>query len=497
MALLALRCLYFDTFLLAPENAELLSWAQQVTQAPFLGLQRFLQAPEFSELTTHALSKTHQLMAFPAEQPAAIFRLSGLFMLLPGLLLGSHSFWATQFFCSAWALWVAFLAGLWAVRLLHTYAARHERLSILLATFLTVAFSPLFLTYSPLPTSALFALGFVLSALCLAGVRWPSHQWLSPQKWAVGIQLVLALYAAPVWPALFIGIWGGCDLLKHGRQASTWRFWATIVGLYIPALVFALVNATPGVQGLFSAFNLSYPIQLHPFALLSTLIASSGLFILGGMSALKAKELQNDLPPEYTLPLTVWPWWLGVLVLTIFAFVLNQSSFYLSLVVGIPLGIMGLWPRVIGRKYVGTLALFGAVIVSVFPLWVVHHAFPAEYQQYQQAQSRQGVLQWLKKRPLYNTTLFFSTPASAHLFLPALPVTSVLPHAKAWTEALQNKETVRFRETHYPRTPILLQKWLVVSRSEADYLKTLRHFWGLKLLTESGEWQVFELGPRS
>lgn len=496
VALLALRCLYFNTFLPAPENAELLTWAQQVAQAPYLGLQRFLQATDLTQVATQTLSKTHQLMALPATQPAAIFRVSGLFMLLPGLLLGAYSFWATQFFCSAWALWVAFLAGLWTVRLLHTYAARHERLSILLATFFAVAFSPLFLTYSTLPTSALFALGFLFSALCLAGVRWTSHAWLSPQKWAVGLHLVLALYAAPLWPALFIGIWGLSDLLKNGRHASTWRFWACIAMGYLPGLAFVLWRADSVADSLITTLHLS-TLQLHPLALVSTLIASSGLFLFGGLSALQTKSLQDELSPAHTLPSSIWPWWLGVLALTASAFVLDQASFYLPLVLGIPLGIMGLWPRAIGRKYVGTLALLGTVIVSIFPLWIVHHAFPGELTLYQQAQDRQGILAWLQSKPLYNTTLFFSTPASSHLFLSAIPAHSVLPHAKAWTQAMQNKDTARFRETHYPHTPILLQKWLVVSRSEADYLKTLRQFWGLKLLTESGEWQVFELGPRS
>lgn len=497
VALLALRCLYFGSFLPAPENAELLSWAQNVSQAPYLGLQRFLQAPELAQAATHTLSKTHQLMAFPAEQPAAIFRVSGLFMLLPGLLLGSHSFWAIQFFCSAWALWVAFLAGLWTVRLLHSYAARHERLSILLATLLAVAFSPLFFTYSTLPTSGLFALGFLLSALCLTGVRWSSHQWLTLQKWGVGIQLVLALYAAPVWPALFIGTWGFCDLLKNSRQGSAWRFWASITAVYLPGLIFVLLKADSGAQGMLSALGLFPLSSLSPMAVISTFVASSGLFVLGGLSLFKVQALYPSQGLTYTSPLALWPWGLATLVITVFALVFNQASFYLPLVLAIPLGVMALWPRALGRKFVGTLALLGAVLVSVFSLGIVHRAFPGTFVQYQQAQARQAVLQWLNHKPLHNTTLFFSSPASAHLFLPALPVTSVLPHAKAWTQALQNQETASFREAHYPRTPILPQKWLVVARSEADYLKTLRNFWGLTLLTESGEWQVFELGPRS
>ena len=332
-----------------PESADLLAWAQQVAYAPYLGLQRFLQAPDLAQAATHTLSKTHQLMAFPAAQPLAVFRLSGLLLLLPGLCLGSHSFWATQLFCSIWSLWVAFLAGLWAVRLLHTYAARHERLSILLATFFVVAFSPLFLNYSVLPTSSLFALGFVLSALCLAGVRWASHQWLSPQKWAIGLQLVLALYAAPLWPALFIGVWALSDLLRHGRQGATWRFWSAMMVCALPGLTFVLWKAQSGVQIFGESLSLA-GLQFHPFALLSIVVASSGLFVLGGLSALRTKALSKDLPSDSTLPAVLWPWWLGVLALVLLALVLDQASFYLPLVLGVPLGVMGLWPRASGRK---------------------------------------------------------------------------------------------------------------------------------------------------
>ncbi len=489
--ILALRCLYFDTFVLAPESAELLHWGQQVAQAPFLGFQQLLQdvaqpGPLHSE--AYPLNKLHQVMALPVENALNVTRLSALLVTLPGLLLGTHSLWAVQFMSACWALWVAFLTGLWAVRLLalRGYHARHERLSILLATLFVVAFNPLFLRYSLYPTASLVALGFLMTALVLVGSRPAASQWYFPQRIAVGLNLLLALYAAPLWPMAFIGVWMLWDLFCHAKQASTWRFWAAVLLGASPALYWLFQTETGALQQGW--------LTVHGgrWSLLGVLIACSSLGVTGLLYATGQRLKKQEKSPQTPLV-----WWLGFVALTALALLSEQSSLYLALVMGIPLGVAALWPNPLARKYIGTLALLGAFVVSVFPVWIVHHGFPQEQWLTQQAQPRYLLSQWLKQQSLHNTTLFFSTPESARLFMPRLVAGSVLPHASAWTQALKHGKTQAFRNEHYPRTPILTQKWLVVSETEQGYLKDLRGFFGLKLLQKSGSWQVFELGPRS
>lgn len=474
----------------------MIAWAQQVTEAPYLGLQQVVQtwqSGQFEQVGTYPLSKLNQMLSLPVENALYLMRSTALLWVLPGMLLGSHSLWAVQFFCSAWSLWIAFLAGLWAVRLLGAqgYTARHERLSILLATLFVVAFNPLFLRYSTFPSGSLFALGFLLTALSLVGDRWASHQWYTPQRWGVGLQCVLALYAAPLWPALFLLVWGVWDLATHAKQARTWRFWGSLTLLYVPALWVLGHQHTP----ILSALGLSH-IHLTSTSLLSAVVASSSLgFLALGAPLLKSRQTEASLASHQSLLKTPWFWACALLLLV--AVVANQSLLYLSLALSIPLGVVSLWPHAPGRKYVGTLALVGAFVVSIFPLWIVHHSYPQEAQADQQAQARMEITQWLQGRPLHNTTLFFSHPVSARLFLPCLSVGSVLPHAADWTQALKTHETARFKASHYPRTPILSQKWLVVSEDEQAYLQDLKQFFGLKVLKKAGPWQVLELGARS
>lgn len=495
VVVLALRCLYFDTFALPPESAELLSWGQQVAQAPYLGLQQLLAdvaQPGPLHSAAYPLNKLHQWVALPIEHAYHVTQLSALWILMPGLMLGSHSLWAVQFFSAAWALWVAFLAGLWAVRLLSPagYQARHERLGILLATLLLVAFNPLVLRYSLYPSSSLVALGFILGALALVGSRPAAAQWYLPQKIAVALQLILALYAAPLWPMAFLLPWMLWDLICHFRQGATWRFWGMLLLAALPALLWlarptAQIVPEPWLQT-FSGGSF--------WSLLSIGLACSSLGLLGLFYGL-SRGLKN--------PQAAWrssdsplPWWLGWVAVLTLAFVFEHSALYLALALGIPLGVAALWPQQIARQYVGTLALCGAFVVSVFPVWIVHHGFPQESRLSQQAASRQHIIQWLQHQPLHNTTLFFSTPHSARLFLPRVVPGSALTQAAGWSQALKSGSTTRFREQYYPKTPILSQKWLVVSETEQAYLQDLRPFFGLKPLHTSGPWRVIELGAR-
>lgn len=492
VVILALRCLYFDTFVLAPESAELLSWGQHVAQAPFLGLQQLLQdvaqqGPLHSE--AYPLNKLHQVMALPIENALQITRLSALLVLMPGLTLGTHSLWAVQFVSAAWAVWVAFLAGVWALRLLAPkgYQARHERLSILLATLFVVAFNPLFLRYSLYPTDTLVALGFLLTALVLVGSRPAAAQWYFPQRIAVGVNLVLAFYAAPLWPMAFIGVWMLWDLVRHGNTGATWRFWISVLLGVSPALLW-MARAN-----LFSQSSLFEHLGGSVWGVLGTFLACSSVGFIGlGYSGYQWFTNRHAQASAHTST----PWWLGFIALVALAFVTEHSTFYLALIPGIPLGIAALWPHPLARKYVGTLALLGAFVISVFPVWIVHHGFPQEQLMTQQAQPRRMLTQWLKQQSLHNTTLFFSTPESARLFMPRLVSGSVLPHAADWARALKSGKAEAFREQHYPSTPVLTQKWLVVSEAEQTYLEDLRPFFALKPLQKSGPWQVFELGSR-
>ncbi len=467
--LVMLRGFYLNDFPLRHTEANFLRWGQSVAEAPYLGVRRFLARP--APAVQEPLSKAHQLMDLPSRSVLWVSTLSALIYLLPGLMLGSYSYWAIQVFCALLSVWVAFLAGLWAIRLLRSlgYEARHESLGIWLATMLIVAFNPLFITASTQPSPDLFALAFLLTALAFAGAKSDASSWFGPQKVVIGAHLVLAAYASPFWPLLFILCWGLGDIARNGRLRKTWEFWVPVSVTFLPLLFVLGTDLLPTFQS-------------------PDLLKIAGVFM--GGSTLLLGGLRFDKIKAFL------PWWagLGTLTLTALCLQLPLSTGGIFLVLTVPLGMASLWSSQTGKKYVGTLAILGSVLFGLFPLHIAESVRPELALAHQQARHTDALAHWLKARPLHQVTFFFDTPEDSAPLLSRLPVTAHMPYTARWVEALEQQKVPAFKATHYPHTPILSEKWLVTSKQYKKHLEKIEPFFGLQLLYSNDAWEVLSLG---